>query len=123
MTPSLHAINRAKERYRVELTLAGVLEIETLIEEMAEGVKLQRVVSKDRAIWWVPFQGKRLRVVFDAECRRVVTVLPLRDKNHARELQKGQRQPDNAATRKKKQRAFQSLAAMMGGICLGNEAR
>lgn len=90
---AIHGLQRLQQRYDHEMTLADLQAIERIIAE--GGAKFVREMEcSGRAIYLVPFDGGRIKVVAHIITNRVITALPLKGrevkKNH-RVYRKGQR--------------------------------
>jgi hypothetical protein len=74
-----HTMQRAFDRYGVDLTIE---DIELIAELVREGHSvLEHVGSRwPRSVHWVYFQDTSLRVVYDHRFANIVTVLPPEDR-------------------------------------------
>lgn len=69
-----HALERARERYGIELTSVEYLALCTRLAAR-EGL-LVADQGEGREVWCIPFNGRWLVAVFDQRPARIVTFLP-----------------------------------------------
>lgn len=70
-----HAIQRAKERYNLDLSYTDIY---ALIKQIQEGSAKYLGQSYPGSYWLVHFRGKPLKVVYHGIDKRISTFLPLR---------------------------------------------
>lgn len=71
-----HAIDRAKERYGVEFTVADIAAIVALLLA-GYGLQFGYLNANDRCIFLVEYGGRKYRLVFHVVRAQIVTFLPL----------------------------------------------
>lgn len=72
----VHAINRAKERYDLTLTIPDIERIELRIRQQSEAFFLNRQ-SKTRSTWLVRVEGKITVVIYNNRQKCLSTFLPV----------------------------------------------
>lgn len=72
----IHAINRARERYDLILTIPDIERIELRIRQQSEAFFLNRQ-SKTRSTWLVRVEGKIAVVIYNNKQKCLSTFLPV----------------------------------------------
>lgn len=82
MPQSTHALMRAKERYGIDFTPHDLSKIAKSIQRNEGTLDRSRPWTpgrSGRSVWFLEYQGHRLRVVMSPDFYSVVTFIPLED--------------------------------------------
>lgn len=71
-----HFIARARERFRIKLTVARYHRLIRQVEDSAPGTSFLRHQPPERTIWIIRAAGHDMRVVYDHTTARLITCLP-----------------------------------------------
>ena len=71
-----HFIARARERFRIKLTVARYHRLIRQVEDSAPSTSFVRHQPPDRTIWLIRAAGHDMRVVYDHTTKRLVTCVP-----------------------------------------------
>jgi hypothetical protein len=94
MSAGAHAIQRAKERYGLELTVADLRNICHIVQN--NQAKLDKINANKTTTWFLNYNKTHVRVVISPDFYAVVTFIPLTD------AWRGKKKPTEKKRRRKK---------------------